>query len=329
MAGLDNLMRGRRGEEAMVEEMATLDPENEQESGVPQWEGCIVSLCVSDDKHHMSAFPLAVFHLEAYKLVYVTVILPNDSSVVVVRKSYVSILEQDLNMRCFPYNIEPSREDVELLCLVEAQHRKVDALARMLDKGLWICIDRVLHLFATWLRAAVAQSKTDSLAFPEQTGIENDRKLGRIGMHGYNFDLYTLVSVSNLGQYAQNLDKLGGLDDILSIVELEDESWELPVRKSYLPRLKNMLHKMVPECITQAVSDTTEPTAKELEDFGYERARILRTMSFRNRAECMVSESWPKAAAFYADLRMGLEKEMTSLEYGHIREREAGRGGSG
>ncbi|KAH6724828.1 hypothetical protein BKA61DRAFT_665511 [Leptodontidium sp. MPI-SDFR-AT-0119] len=297
MAGLDNLMRGRRGEEAMVEEMATLDPENEQESGVPQWEGCIVSLCVSDDKHHMSAFPLAVFHLEAYKLVYVTVILPNDSSVVVVRKSYVSILEQDLNMRCFPYNIEPSREDVELLCLVEAQHRKVDALARML-------VDPIL----------------------ESKMIGN---LGRIRMHGYNFDLYTLVSVSNLGQYAQNLDKLGSLDDILSIVELEDESWELPVRKSYLPRLKNMLHKMVPECITQAVSDTTEPTAKELEDFGYERARILRTMSFRNRAECMVSESWPKAAAFYADLRMGLEKEMTSLEYGHIREREAGRGGSG
>ncbi|KAH7374078.1 hypothetical protein BKA64DRAFT_256845 [Cadophora sp. MPI-SDFR-AT-0126] len=339
MAELDNLM-------------ATLDLEKEPTTDedwvlVSQWEESVSSLCVSDDKHRMSPFPSAVFHLEAYKLVYVclpkvpphrdilsTVILPNDSSVVVVRKSYVSTLEQDLDTRCFPYNVEPSREDVELLGLVEAQHRKVDALARMLvdpmlrdtrlDNGLWICTDRVLHLFTTWLRGVVAQSKTDSPAFPEQTGIEDDRELGRIQMHGYNFTLYTLVRVSYLGQYAQYLDKLGNLDNILSIVELEDESWELPVRKSYLPMLKNMLHKVVPKCIIEPGSDPTEPSAKEVEEFGYERARILKPVRFRNRAECMVSESWPKAAAFYADLRMGLEKEMISLGYKemHMYEKE-------
>ncbi|KAH7364910.1 hypothetical protein BKA65DRAFT_146287 [Rhexocercosporidium sp. MPI-PUGE-AT-0058] len=351
--GLDNLMGGRRGEEAMLEEMATLDHEKEPTMDgdwvlVPQLEESVASLCVSDDKHRMSAFPSAELHLEAYKLVYVclpkvpphqdilsTAILPNDSSVVVVRKSYVSTLEQDLDTRCFPYNVEPSREDVELLGSVEAQHRKVDALARMLvdpmlrdtrlDKGLWICTDRVLHLFTTWLGGVVAQSKTDPPAFSEQTRIETDQELGRIQMDGYDFNLYTLVTVSYLGQYAQNLDKLGNLDDILSIVELEDESWELPVRKSYLPILRNKLHEMDPTCIIELGSNPIAPNAKEVEKFGYQKARVLSTMRFRYRAECMVSEAWPKAAAFYTDLRMGLEEEMISLEDGHMRERGTGR----
>jgi hypothetical protein len=341
----------RSGEEAIVEEMATLDDEKEQESGVTttderwvlvktqQEEESVAFPWVSDDKHRVPAFPRAVLHLEAYKLVYVylpkvpphenilsTISLPNGSLAVIVLGSYVSTLERDLDTRCFPYNVEPSREDVELLGFVEAQNQQVDALARMavdamlrdntFEKGLWTCADPlyVLNLFTTWLRGVVARSKGDSPAFPEPTGIENDPESGRVQLDGYDFNSYTLVRVSDLEQYAQNLDKLGNLDKILSIEELEDGSWELPVRKSYLLTLKDKLCKMVPDCIVEPDYDPTEPNAKEVEEFGYERARILRTVKFRDRAERMMRESWPKAAAFYTDLAIGGEKEMVVLD---------------
>ena len=341
----------RSGEEAMVEEMATLDNEKEQESGVTttdeRWvlvktqrkEESVASPWVSDNEHRVPAFPRAVFHLEAYKLVYVclpkvpphekilsTISLPNGSLAVIVLGSYVSALERDLDTRCFPYNVEPSREDVELLGFVEAKNRQVDAFARMavdamlrentLEKGLWICADPlcVLNIFTTWLRGVVARSEGDSPAFPEPTGIENDPELGRIQPDGYDFNSYTLVRVSDLGRYAQILDKLGNFDKILSIEELDDGSWELPVRKSYLPTLKNKLCKIVSDCIIEPDYDPTEPNANEVTEFGYERARILRTTSFRDRAKRMMRESWPKAAAFYADLTMSGEKEMVVLD---------------
>lgn len=81
--------------------------------------------------------------------------------------SYVSELERDLDTVCFPYNVKPSREDVELLGLVKAQKRQVDALARkaidamlrdnMLEKGLWVCAKprSVFNLFTTWLEGVV------------------------------------------------------------------------------------------------------------------------------------------------------------------------------
>jgi 16S rRNA G966 N2-methylase RsmD len=60
-------------------------------------------------------------------------------------------LERELDIKCFQYNIEPNREDVELLGSVKAQNQKIDALARMavdairrdntLEKGLWIYVD--------------------------------------------------------------------------------------------------------------------------------------------------------------------------------------------
>ena len=59
-------------------------------------------------------------------------------------------------------------------------------------------------------------------------------------MDGHNFNSYNLVRVSNLGQDAQNLDDLGNFDTILSIVSLEDGSWELLVSKSDFPKLKDI-----------------------------------------------------------------------------------------
>jgi hypothetical protein len=316
----------RSGEEAMVEEMVTLD--NGEEVVAMAQESVVTT---TDERWVLvPAFPPAVFHLDAYRLVYVslpkvpphekilsTISLPNGSLVVIVLGSYVSELERDLDTRCFPYNFEPSREDVELLGLVEAQNRQVNALARMaidamlrdntLEKGLWVYAEPlcVFNLFTTWLGGVVTRSKRDSPAFPELTGIEKDSESGRIQLDGYDFDSYTLVRVSNLGYYAQTLEKLGNFDEILSIEELEDGSWELPVRKSYLPTLKDKLREMVSDCIIDPDYDPTKPNAREVEEFGYETARILSKDKFHDRAERMIHEAFPKAAAFYAELAMG------------------------
>jgi hypothetical protein len=79
------------------------------------------------------AFPPIVFYLDVYKLVYISlpkvllykkilsiISLLNGSLVVIILRLYVLELEQDLNTRCFPYNIKPSKEDVELLGLIKA-----------------------------------------------------------------------------------------------------------------------------------------------------------------------------------------------------------------
>jgi hypothetical protein len=287
------------------------------------------------------AFPPAIFHLDAYKLVCVclpkvpphekilsTISLPNGCSVVIVLGSYVLALEQDLDTKCWEYNVEPSKEDVELLGHVEAQNRQVDALARMaidvmlrdntLEKGLWVYADPlcVLNLFTTWLGGVVARSKRDYPAFPELTEIENDSESGRIQLDGYNFDSYTLVRVSNLGHYAQTLNKLGNFDEILSIEELQDGwSWELPVHKSYLPKLKDKLRELAPDCIIEPNYDPTEPNAKEVEEFGYEKARILRSLAFCSRAERLIHEAFPKAKAFYRDLTEGGDRKMDVDDY--------------
>ena len=93
-----------------------------------------------------------------------------------------------------------------------------------------------------------SQSKRDSPAFLELADIDNDAESGRVLLDGYDFNLYTLVRVSDLGHYAQTLDKLDA-ELRRDSQELQDGSWELPVRKSYLPTLKDELRKMVPDYI--------------------------------------------------------------------------------
>lgn len=340
----------RCGTEPMVEEITILDDKKKQESGMTttddgwvlvgaQRKGSVASPWVPGDKHPVSAFPPGIFHLEAYRLVHVyrsevppnerilsTIRLPDNSSVLIVLRSYVSTLESDLRTGCLPYDVKPSKENVRLLGFVKAQNQQIDALASMavdaisrdttLEKGLWVCADplHVLIHFTTWLRGVVLQSTGGSLAYPELTGIESDPKSGRVQLDGYNFNSYTLVRVSNLGQHAQRLDKVVEFDAILSMDELEDESWELVVSKRFLPVLTDMLHKMVPDCIVESNYDPTEPNAKDVEKFGPERARMVKTHLFRVRAEHCMRVFWPKAAAFYRDLVTGSGKEMVVPE---------------
>ncbi|KAH7370301.1 hypothetical protein BKA65DRAFT_561928 [Rhexocercosporidium sp. MPI-PUGE-AT-0058] len=160
-----------------------------------------------------------------------------------------------------------------------------------------------------WVKVVV-QSEGDSPAYPEVTEIKNDPASGRIQLDGYNFYSYTLVRVSNLGQYARNPDKLGNFDEVLSIEKLEDETWEVLIYKSQMPALTDKLRKEVPDCVINPDYNPFEPDAREVKEFGYEGAKLLRTRRFRERAERMIH--WPKAAAFYGDLIRGCEKQVAA-----------------
>jgi hypothetical protein len=47
---------------------------------------------------------------------------------------------------------------------------------------------------------------------------------------------------------------------------------------------------MVPYCIIELDYDPIKLNVKEVEEFGYERARILRTIKFHDKAERMIRE---------------------------------------
>lgn len=86
------------------------------------------------------------------------------------------------------------------------------------------------------------------------------------------------------------------------------------MRKSYLLTLEDKLRGMVSDCIIDPDYNPTKPNAREMEEFGYETARILRKDKFHDRAKRMTHEAFPKAAAFYAKLAMGGGWEMAILD---------------
>jgi hypothetical protein len=77
------------------------------------------------------------------------------------------------------------------------------------------------------------------------------------------------------------------------------------VRKSYLLTLKDKLCEVVSNCIIDPDYNPTKPSAREVEEFGYVRARILKKDKFHDRAKRIIYEAFFKAAAFYAKLAMG------------------------
>ncbi|CZT53339.1 uncharacterized protein RSE6_14833 [Rhynchosporium secalis] len=105
---------------------------------------------------------------------------------------------------------------------------------------------RAFDVLTTWLGGVAELSEGDSSAGSGLTGINSNPESGQIQLDGYKFSSYTLVKVSELGQYGRNLVNC---DSVLSIVELEDESWELLLYMSYLPTLTQKLRMEVPDSV--------------------------------------------------------------------------------
>jgi len=96
--------------------------------------------------------------------------------------------------------------------------------------------------------------------------------------------------------------KIGTVNEVASIEELNDGSGEMAVLKSYCPTLQVMLGKILPGSDVDLNYDPTEPTVSEVENLGYNVAKTLCEYLFIKRAERMVKEGWPMAAACYEHL---------------------------
>jgi hypothetical protein len=307
--------------------------ENSLEAGEKQSEECSAA-------SPWLPFPPAVLRLDQYKLVHVslpkvephehilhTISLPDKTLVMIVLKSYISALEGKLRTICHPYNIKPSKEDMDLIGSVEAQNRKIDALSRTLvddiskdrtaEKGLWFFADPsyIVKLFTIWLKDVTLQSKESSLQ-PAGIKVEVniDIDVGRVISDGeFNFEDYTLVRLSSIGsrvvEIAEMLDMAAiALNNVLSAEELLDGTWELAVLKRYLPTLEAKLREIFPGCNLEPDYDPTQPNHQEVETLGYDLAKTLRTGTACDRADRMRNEAWSKAALFYCHLSDALRR---------------------
>ena len=70
------------------------------------------------------------------------------------------------------------------------------------------------------------------------------------------------------------------------------------VSKRFLPTLTDMLYEMAPGCIVESNYDPTEPHAKDVEKFGPERARMVKTHLFRVRAEHLYTGILAQGSSF-------------------------------
>jgi len=66
--------------------------------------------------------------------------------------------------------------------------------------------------------------------------------------------------------------------------------------------LKDKLYKVVSNCIIDPDYNPTKLNAREVKEFGYIRARILKKDKFHNKAKHIIYKAFLKVVAFYAKL---------------------------
>ena len=82
------------------------------------------------------------------------------------------------------------------------------------------------------------------------------------------------------------------------------------MRKLYLLKLKDKLCKIDPRCIIEPDYNLIKLNAKEVKEFGYKKARILRSLTFCDKAKRIIYKAFLKRAAFYRDLLVSSNKEI-------------------
>jgi len=165
---------------------------------------------------------------------------------------------------------------------------------------LEICITHTIHVITT-----IRTTEEDTM--PSCIATVSSPRYGRhlAPPSSLGTNQYTLVRLSNAGDgnTLNILDtKIGTVNEVPSIEELNDGSWEMAVLKSYCPTLQAMLGKIFPGSDVDLNYDPTEPTVSEVENLGYNVAKTLCEYLFIKRAERMVKEGWPMAADCYEHL---------------------------
>jgi len=134
-----------------------------------------------------------------------------------------------------------------------------------------------------------------------------------------DIELFTLVRLSTLEHFEgslvlDTLDKELPRREVLSVVELPDESWELVVLRSYLPKLVHRLGENLPGAHVDKTYDPCEPPEDNFLDIlGYDGAKALRVYTFSVRARDLIRNAWPDAAAYYASYLEQLRVDDWSL----------------
>lgn len=116
---------------------------------------------------------------------------------------------------------------------------------------------------------------------------------------------YTIARVSKIGDgnVLEKLDgKTGRVNEVPSIKQLGDGSWEMVVLKSFCRTLQETLNNIFPGSEVDMNHDPLKPTANDVEVWGPDRAKKLYELWFVQRAKTIVKEGWPVAAAYYAYL---------------------------
>ncbi|MCJ1387867.1 hypothetical protein MMC18_000710 [Xylographa bjoerkii] len=116
---------------------------------------------------------------------------------------------------------------------------------------------------------------------------------------------YTLVRLSSVRheERLQELDEnIGGIPEVASITQLNDGSWEMLVRKPYLPTLQRKLSDLYQSSILDLEYDPFEPTQGDVEYWGLDCARDLYMVWLVKRAGEIIGKSWFIAKVYYAYL---------------------------
>lgn len=161
--------------------------------------------------------------------------------------------------------------------------------------------------------------KGNFLVLPNIPNVEAGRQYiwsgSRILLHRtFDFKLYTLARLSKLGdhnrrQILEAIDKHWRLGEVLSIIELPDESFELVVLESSFRNLESQLLEIFPGCHLEQ-DDPTEPDEEEVKTLHYVKAKCMRIEAFRKRVEHMDQEGHSIAAAFYSQRWNAVEQEL-------------------
>jgi hypothetical protein len=122
-------------------------------------------------------------------------------------------------------------------------------------------------------------------------------------LSGFSAAHYTLARLSKVedGNVLEILDgKTWRVNEVPSIEQLHDRSWEMVVLKSFCGTLQETLDNIFPGSDVDMNYDPLKPTANDVEVWGPDQAKKLYELCFVQRAKTMVRKGWPVAAAYYA-----------------------------
>ncbi|KAK5289772.1 hypothetical protein LTR99_011217 [Exophiala xenobiotica] len=114
---------------------------------------------------------------------------------------------------------------------------------------------------------------------------------------------YTLIRVFIEDHRTLDLNAaIGNIILMPSITSLNDGSWEILVRKVYLPTLQRRLHKIHIRFTLDSEYQPLKPLHQDVEYWGLENARRLYALWFMGRAIKIIQESWAIAQMYYSHL---------------------------